>query len=462
MGFFDRFKRSTQSKNSVGLESADPEFYVGTSPNAFRDRTDWNFQETIEACLKCWRVNPLARRIVNLQTQYVIGEGINIDCQDARLKAFIDDFWNNPLNHMDIRVNEWCDELTRTGNLFILVSSDLSGMSYVRAIPATAIKEIETAENDLEQPLFFKYQENLDLEINRIEADDRMIPTLEPRMLHFTVNRPVGAKWGEPDLAPLLEWLADYSDWLSDRWRLNHYRNSFMWVVKSQLRSESERIQRQKILNMRPPTPGSILVTTDSETWECISPNLESSEAETDGLALKKQIAAGAGIPLHFLAEPETQNKATAEAAGGATYRTYEQRQKVFLWIIREVIDCAIRRRSCVEHDIPREMDYNIIGSDISGKDNLDLSTSAATMSNTMTQMRKLGYVSRNEYMRMVYKYAGEPVDVDALLSDAASDPMTDVELAHFIQTDDDNDARKFNTTTIDSEVQHYDQGAEV
>jgi hypothetical protein len=40
-------------------------------------------------------------------------------------------------------------------------------------------------------------------------------------MLHYAVNRPVGAVRGESDLAPILPWLRRYNRWLEDRVRLN-------------------------------------------------------------------------------------------------------------------------------------------------------------------------------------------------------------------------------------------------
>ena len=50
-------------------------------------------------------------------------------------------------------------------------------------------------------------------------------------MLHYAINRPVGAQWGESDLAPVLRWLSRYAAWLEDRARLNRFRNSFPYVV---------------------------------------------------------------------------------------------------------------------------------------------------------------------------------------------------------------------------------------
>ena len=114
------------------------------------------------------------------------------------------------------------------------------------------------------------------------------------------INRPVGAQHGESDLAPLLKWLTRYSGWLEDRARLNRFRTTFLYAVTLKGSTAAERIRRQAELNLNPPSPGSLLVKDDSETWETLAPKLESSDANEDGLAIKKMIAAGGGHTTAF------------------------------------------------------------------------------------------------------------------------------------------------------------------
>jgi len=52
-----------------------------------------------------------------------------------------------------------------------------------------------------------------DEQTDSLNADSQ---SFSPVILHYAVNRPVGAKWGESDLGPLLKWLARYSSWLED------------------------------------------------------------------------------------------------------------------------------------------------------------------------------------------------------------------------------------------------------
>ena len=333
-------------RSALAVVENENNFFVGTRSltGSDRDRYTYDRKEILEQSLEAWRTNPLARRIVELTSQYVVGGGFTINCKHEGAAAFFDSFWDHRLNHMPVRVSELCDELTRTGNLFILVSTDAAGMSYIRVLPASEIEEIISKSNDIEQPVSFKLKASLEA------ANPQPIPAYDPLtdegnnpvILHYSINRPAGAQWGEPDLAPLLKWLSRYSSWLEDRARLNRYRNAFLYVVQAKFTSESARKARQTALNANPPQPGSILVADENEKWSAIHPRLESGDAEKDGLALKKMISAGAGMPLHFLAEPESATRTTAEEAGGPTYRHFEQRQGHFVWMMQDILQVAL------------------------------------------------------------------------------------------------------------------------
>lgn len=403
----------------------DATFTLGASPagGSERDRLTPNRQEVFEQSLEAWRVNPLARRLVELTTQYVVGGGISIQCKHAPTARFLEEFWNHPLNRMAVRVYEWCDELSRSGNLFVLLSTDTAGMSYLRAVPAADIAEIQARPNDIEQPLAFLPRPSLEqlnpapwAAYNPREDAPGADGSFPPVMLHYAVNRPVGAQWGEPDLAPLLRWLSRYANWLEDRARLNRFRTAFLYVVRSRFSTEADRLARQQRLNASPPTPGSILVTDENETWEVIAPKLESDEANTDGLALKKMIASGAGVPLHFLAEPESSTRTTAEAAGGPTYRRFEQRQSFFMWLTRDLLQAALNRRALVDRRVDARARIDVHGADLSARDNVALGMAANNIMSALTELRDRGLIDDAELLRVAYRFFGETADVAALL----------------------------------------------
>ena len=451
-----------------------------------RDRFTADREEILRDALLAWRTNPLAKRIVSLTTQYVIGEGVKIESKHAATNAFLKAWWNHRLNRMPVRAGEWCDELTRSGNLIVLVSTDATGMSFVRALPATQVQAIITRPNDVEQPLAIieKMQWGASLAatgvgllpspilptqdrggragdpasdvLGRCEGerpmsgspndgtgqpgraptswpaydestdtpnDDGTFPTVA---LHYAINRPVAAAWGESDLAPLLRWLARYSNWLEDRARLNRFRQAFMYVVSAAFQSKADRLTRQAELNANPPTPGAILVKDDAETWEVLEPQLASTDASEDGLALKKMISAGSGNPMHFLAEPESSTRTTAEAAGGPTFRHYEQRQQFFLWLLGDVVQVITNRRALVDPAIDPAAPITVTGSDISARDNAELGQAAQAVAAAFANLRDRALIDDAELLRMIYKFSGETVDIQDMLQRGAAAPAPD------------------------------------
>lgn len=414
-GLLPRTGRESTIRQALAAVETDASLQAGAYSwnQAQRDRLPYDRQEVLEQSLEAWRVNPLARRIVSLTTQYVVGSGVGIHCRDETAHQALLAFWSHPLNRMDVRIFELCDELTRTGNLFLLLSTDGGGNSYIRAYPSTAIESITARANDIEQPLFFNLRATPD------DPDPEPVPAYDPLqddpsravMLHYSINRPVGAQWGESDLAPLLRWLSRYANWLEDRARLNRFRNAFVYVVKSRFSSESDRYARQQHLNANPPMPGAILVTDEGEEWSVLNPQLESRDAGEDGLALKKMVASGAGVPLHFLAEPESTTRTTAEAAGGPTYRFYEQRQRYFLWVLENILRAALQRKALFTPALDPQAVFHLQGSDISVRDNLSLSQAAATMLPVLVELRNRGLIDDAEMMRLAYRFAGEQLE---------------------------------------------------
>lgn len=413
-----------QVREALAQAETDNTFLAGSrSGESMTDRYAFDREEIQLQALEAWRVNPLARRIVGLTSQYVVGGGVTYSSPHTATATFLRSFWEHGLNRLPIRVYEWCDELTRSGNLFLLLTTDASGMSYVRAVPSTQVKQIHSRVNDLDQEVSFEMQPNwkdtqpvtwpaYDVRSESLNADGGF----KPVMLHYAINRPVGAQWGESDLAPVLRWLSRYAAWLEDRARLNRYRTAFLYVVHAKFSSEAERRARQSALNAAPPSPGSILVTDENESWEALHPRLESDDAAQDGLALKKMLAAGAGIPMHFLAEPEGSTRTTAEAAGGPTYRHFEQRQRFFLWLMGDLLHAVVNRRSLVDGRVSRKAEITLSGADISARDNVSLAMAASNISQAVNDLRDRGLIDDAELLRLVYRFCGETVDIEELL----------------------------------------------
>jgi hypothetical protein len=141
----------------------------------------------------------------------------------------------------------------------------------------------------------------------------------------------------------VLPWLERYALWLEDRVRINRYKGAYLWHVSVENAAPGA-LEAKRAQYGRVPRPGSIIVTDASERWQAVQPQINADDVQADGRAMRLMIAAGAGVPLHYLAEGESANYATAREMGTATFRHYARRQRDFADLVTEVIRIAARR----------------------------------------------------------------------------------------------------------------------
>lgn len=382
-------------------------------------------QDSLNDALTAWRTNPLARRIIALTTDYVVGDGITVTSEHEEVNEFIAQFWQHPKNHMPLRLYPMCDELTRSGELFpVLSTNPADGISYIRFVPASRINEIETDPNDLEREI--RYHE--------LTADDpfkgrwwhasttrKHWGRPAPIMLHYAINRPIGAVRGEGDLTPLLPWLRRYREWLEDRVRVGRFKNAFLWKVTLRNAKPGD-IERKRHEYKRPPSPGSVIVADENEEWSPIAPHIEAHQAEPDGKALRLMVAAGAGIPLHFLSEGETATRATAAEMGDPTFRHYYHRQMFFAEILKDIIKVAHQRAASLAKVQPLDdlkLSYTV--TDLTTEDNKELAQAAKTIVEALAAMKVNSWIDDETAISLAFKFAGEIVNPQEIITRIAS-----------------------------------------
>lgn len=304
---------------------------------AARDQPWSAHLQQIDDALEAWHKNPLARRLVALTTDYVVGDGITLSATSAPLQRFLTDWWHHPQNHMDMRLPTLCEDLTRDGELFPVLSiNEADGMSYVRFKPASRIDKIDWTKGDYETET--RYHE-MSYSIDNTEgrwwpsAHHSTADKAPAIMYHYAVNRPGGCIRGASDLAPALIWLKMYSNWLQDRARLNWAARMFLWFVTVPSGKVDAKQQQYKA----PPSSGSIIVHDEGETWELKTPAIRAPDAKDDGRAIKRMAAVATGTPLHHLSDEENANLATATAMQEPANRHYARRQRFFTSMLRDL-----------------------------------------------------------------------------------------------------------------------------
>jgi hypothetical protein len=389
-----------------------------------RDLSPADWRGLLLEAYEAYCTNPLAYAVIEQGTNFVLGGGVRVIATDARVQRAIDRFWHDPENRMDLRVYAIQTELSLFGEQFIRFFVDpLTGRTVVRQLDPLYVEAIETDPNDVERPLRYLYRPpaavaSSESRVARPGGPDSPLATgyslLDGEWIdagevaHFAINKVSNALRGRSDLAPLLPWLRRYRDWLTDRVRLNRYRTAFLYDVTVTGAQQAD-LNRLRAAWASPPEPGTVLFHNESESWKAVQPNIAADDAREDGRALRLMIAAGAGVPEHYLSEGGNANRATAAEMGLPAIKRFQRRQELLREIVRRLVDRALDEEVRVGRLGPRAdrsfaVEFDELGEARAGELGPALSSFTAALATAADR----GWVTPDEARRLWWRFAGD------------------------------------------------------
>ena len=403
------------------------------------DRTWSEIQELYTDSLTAWRKNPMAWRVIATTVNYVVGTGITFSSPDADLDRFIQAFWNHRKNYMDLRLGPMVEELSRSGDLFVLLfRNNIDGISYIRFVTKDQILKIETAPNDWETELVYHEAPPAgEFEPRRwLSPEHPEAGTADAIMLHYAVNKPIGALMGESDLTTIIPWLLRYSRMLEDRVRLHWAARAFLYLVTV----PSNKVEAKSVQYGTAPESGSIVVKDESEIWETITPSLRGADAGYDMKAVRQLIDAGSGFPPHWRGEGGEVNVATAEAMQAPPEKFLIKRQEYFVWLLEDILYHAFLRAAEIgtASSISTSSDYTDLFTvkvpDVTLRDNDQLAGGAEKIANSFSVLQNTLLGKSPTLHRiavdLMLKFAGEPQKddvLDKIITEVKADPIEQV-----------------------------------
>lgn len=381
------------------------------------------YLELHNMCYEAYNANPIAFAIVEMTTSFVLGKGVTLSANDARVQQLLLDFWHDPDNHMDTRVYALCTELSLYGEQFIrFYVNAMNGSIKIRQLDPSTIDEIETDPDDIETPVRFHRRPigpSATMPGDALSVTPRTQANIEgewfiagTEVVQFCINKVSNAKRGKSDLATLLPWLRRYKDWLTDRVRINKYKGAFLWDVQLQ-GADKKTIDRKRMEYAYPPEPGSVIIHNEAEKWSAVKPEINASEAAEDGRALKLMIAVGAQVPEHFLSDGSNGNRATAAEMGLPTFLKFQRRQHVMRAMLRVILDrVLLEARKAKKLSVGCDMHYDILFPELDVADHQTLASATQLLVSALTVAKQQGWVSDETAMRLLFQFAGEELDI--------------------------------------------------
>jgi hypothetical protein len=311
--------------------------------------------------------NPMAKRLINLTKIFVVGEGLKPQAEDEQVQVWLDGFWDDPVNRMDLEIPFYVGELGLFGEqLYHTTENPIDGSMRLWYIDPSEIDQVvyggapgnePGSDRSIAIPIEVVLKQKFGeasaprLQVYRPDEDPNSPSFGRPmgNCFYFAINKAKRSARGRSDIFAHADWLDAYEQLLFEGVDRAKLLNSFIWdvVLKG---SNQEQIDEWLQTYGKRPRPGSIRAHNENVEWKAVNPELGSYEMSNFTRLFKNHILGTSGFPEHWFGEGGETNLATAGEMGMPTVKTLKERQKfvkhMLISICGVVVDRAVAHGS--------------------------------------------------------------------------------------------------------------------
>lgn len=337
--------------------------------------------------------NPIVQRGVNVQADYVFGQGITIKAEAKEIDLVIQKFLSDTKNKAELTSQQAQlgkeRELTITGNIFfVYFAKPDSGRVQVRSIPVAEIAEIITNPDDAKDPWFYKrvwMEERFNLANGQTEISERTAyypdwryagekpaeigghPVMSSAVYHVKTGGLPDMRFGVSEVYAGLDWAKAYVAFLEDWATLTRAYSRFAWQLTTKGGKRGIAAARTKLSTTvgtstgetnPPPVTGSIFIGDESTNMTPIKTSGATVSAE-DGRRLMLMVAASLGLPESFFGDVSVGTLATAKSLDRPTELKFRSRQMLWAGVFKDILEYvilqAVRAKTLTGEIIPED-----------------------------------------------------------------------------------------------------------
>ena len=331
-------RRIRQSSNP--FRSVDDDGYSDISGRSInRDLGTQKHLNQMDAVYRLFMTNPMARRMINIQVDFIIGNGIypQIDPEkgedDAYLHKIIYDHWEDFHNYWPVKQEFKCREMLLYGEqAYLPFINETSGLVKLGYQDPAMIKAIKMHPENPEQPgkMYLRDQACTNYDI-MTEIGGR----LSGEIFFMRENTVSNANRGYSELLFAIDWLQSLDDALFDILDNLAYSNLFIWDIECKGLMGDALEKRRKEMEENRPRAGGFYVHNENESIKSQSPGI-TSHANLEALKLIRNfILGGSGMPEHWFGAGGDVNRAVGAVMGLPTFKSLERKQNHFIYNVK-------------------------------------------------------------------------------------------------------------------------------
>lgn len=326
----------------------------------------YDYWEMHSKCFWYSNYSGIARLIVGMTRNFVIGKGFNIDFDDPKAQ----EAWERYEERSNIQENVrlWCDELTTFGEFMLKRIPTPAGIIH-RSFDPSTVWEIVTDPENITDIKYYHQQYNTQYQImtdKNTPLSKYIINQMPPQMvIHEKVNITSYEKRGRSDLLSALLYFKYYEDYTMAKLIRAKNEAAFIWDVEIDGSAEDVQIYINSTEDINDVPPGSENVHNKAITRTPLSPQFSASGTDETSKEILSYIAMSTGIPVNYMGTFLTGGftKAGSLVATEPVAKKMGERQqkmeKILRIIVKDVmIEAGIDpKKSAFEINFPEIMD---------------------------------------------------------------------------------------------------------
>ncbi|MEM7047834.1 MAG: hypothetical protein AAF442_09365 [Pseudomonadota bacterium] len=321
-----------------------------------------------------YRSNPLAKSLIDLPISFMLGEGLTPriagEEPDKKLVEWLGEFWNDPITNLPLNLPSMMREMALFGEqCWPVFVNEMNGQMRLGYVDPLKIQAVITDPDNAMTPIgvTVRTEDGNEKTYRIILPIDESSLTLAAQKkrkefeagecFFFKHGGITTASRGIPDLFPVAEWLITYNNALKsevDRW--DHLKDHLYDVTIKGGTAKQVKERAKEIAKIK--AQGGYHVHNDSETWQCLTPNLQAKDASDMARMIRNHILAAFALPEHWLGGGGDVNRATAAEMTSPVMRIMHQRRREMFHMIKLICKTAVLSR---ENRNTHRADFDIV-----------------------------------------------------------------------------------------------------
>ncbi|HEX6039133.1 hypothetical protein [Longimicrobium sp.] len=401
-----------------------------------RDLPGVTHQRMQEIAAYLWHRNPLGKRVIDAQAEWMIGEGATFSVEDPRADALLRAHWD--VNRWDMKLPQLVKELGLFGEEFApAFQNPYSGVIKFGVLDPTWVEQVVTSPDDATMPIGVVQKahtaggrERRWRVLLRKEDEAWLSPAALAERERFTdgelvvtaVNKLRTATRGVSDLFALADWLDGYEQLLFADLVRTKATNHYLWDYE--FTGWSQQQIDDYLAEMPPPRPLSIFGHNEKVKRTLVGGAEKSAAASESIRSFRNHVLGGAGQPEHWYGGGGDVNRSTADSMDGHTVKTLTARQTSLRWLIedrlRAQIDAGIRVGYL--RDTPEARAVTVTLPDLSTKDVSRVASALQSIAGAVTIAQQGGFADEEtgaRFMAALGTHVGLEIDPEEMLARA-------------------------------------------